>query len=247
MRKLVICLIALFVLVGCRNVVYEKLTEHEANEIVVTLLRKGISAEKMISEEGYFVTVPTDQFERSLDILRVVGLPNRSNSDLLDIFGDSSLISSPVAEKAKYVHGVSNEISNSLRKIEGVVDASVHISMGTTKKIGKPAVDSKASVFIVHARNADVRYLEPDIKSMVSNAIEFLNYQNVSVFFSPKSFDDNYLPDELQFDSSAIGGFLPRRTVAYLLSLLIVVLFVGGYFYLSNRARRSNPMFHTIK
>jgi type III secretion protein J len=62
-----------------------------------------------------------------------------------------------------------------------VVTARVHIVLPDEPQLGRPVKPSSAAVFIKHQPGVDLDFFVPQIRRLVSNAIEGLDYSAVTV------------------------------------------------------------------
>ncbi len=179
-------LIPALLLAGCQADLYTKLTETEANEIVALLYRKGISANRTAAKDGTStVRVEEGSFADAVALLNGAGLPHPKFATMGDVFPDTKLVSSPVEERARFIYALSQELSKTLSEIDGVITARVHLVLPKNDPLREDAKPSSASVFIKHDRNIAVASLLPQIKTFVTNSIEGLTYEKVSVVFVP--------------------------------------------------------------
>lgn len=162
------------------------LGENEANDMLAALLRHGIPAEKQAGAEGTFVVlVPQDRFAEAVDMLRMEGLPRAPFASLGEVFKKEGLISSPLEERVRLIYALSQELSATLSEIDGVLGARVHVVLPDNALSVDRLVPSSASVFIRHKADAPVEQLTPQIKMLVTNSIEGLSYDKVSVILFP--------------------------------------------------------------
>ena len=169
-------------LAGCQVALYSNLTETEANQIVAALSADEIGATKERVDGGQWqVSVDEGQLARALDLLRAQGLPQERFSSLGDVFQKQGLVSTPAEERMRYIHAVSQELSQTLRTIDGVVAARVHVVVPANDPLADKLRPSSAAVFIKHRPDTDLRLLGPAVKDMVAHSIEGLTHEQVSL------------------------------------------------------------------
>ena len=162
--------------------IHSGLTEQEANEVVAALGVAGISATKAAGEkETWSVGVADGDFARAVEVLRANGLPREEFESLGTVFKKEGFTSSPLAERARLMYGLSQELSRTISGIDGVVQARVHLTMPEADPLSHQAPPSSASVFVKYRPGFDLRNRTGAIKSLVTNGIEGLSYDRVSV------------------------------------------------------------------
>ena len=186
-----LCLVA----AGCGSgaVIVNDLDEREANEMIVLLNRHDIDAQKIANVSGtggsqtvtWNLSVPSSKRIESLSTLNVNGLPRRRSPTLLELFSKQGLVSSQMEEDVRYQAGLADQIANTIRKIDGVLDTDVQLSIPQQDAIPgqtetKPVT---ASVYVKHSGVLDDpnRHLEIKIKRLVSGSIPGLSFDNVTV------------------------------------------------------------------
>jgi type III secretion protein J len=179
-----VMLLAACLLAGCENELYSKISEQEANEMVAALAESGIHSSKSSADgKTWSVTVPDSDTAASLEILRVRGLPRDRFQSLGDVFKKEGLVSSPSEERIRFIYAMSQELSNTLSQIDGVVTARVHVVIPSNDPLAERVIPASASVFIKHRPELNTQLVTPAIKNLVFRSIEGLNYDDISVSF----------------------------------------------------------------
>ncbi len=195
----------LFFLASCstNQIIVNNLDEREANEIVVFLASKNIVAQKVAAvSSGIGAQGPSNLFNiavaenRSTDAMAILnryGLPRRKGTNLLELFASSGLMKSDREETIRYQAGLAEELQNTIRKIDGVLDADVQISFPpseTTPGVAPPK--TTAAVYVKHQGIAEDpnSHLETKIKRLVSASINNLQYDDVTVVTDRSRFTD---------------------------------------------------------
>lgn len=175
--------LALVFLSGCKEEsLYTGLTEQEANEMVALMQRAGIPASKVAGKDSAFaVTTEADQFADAVQLLQANGLPRPSFDSLGKVFQDQGFVTSNVAQRARYIHALSQEISHTISSIDGVILARVHLAVPERDPLSDVKVESSASVFVKHRADVDLSSHVSQIKALVINGLENLPYENVTV------------------------------------------------------------------
>ena len=199
MQKLAryVWILAIF-LVGCESnqSIVNNVEEREANEIVVYLASKGIAAQKIqgaAPETGgnqtaimYNINVAGNRAVDAMAMLNRVGLPRMQGTTLLTLFAKSGLVSSDREETIRYQAGQAEELKNIIRKMDGILDADVQISFPPAESSLAPGATppkTTASIYVKHqgVMEDPNSHLESKIKRLVSNSINGLDFENVSV------------------------------------------------------------------
>jgi type III secretion protein J len=177
---------ALALLAGCSDQeLYSQLSERQANEMVAVLRSVGIDAEKRTQEGRFSVHTAASDFPRAVRELSAQGLPREQFDTMGSVFKREGFVSSPLEERARLVHALSQEISNTVASIDGVVSARVHLVVPERNPLADKAQPAAASVFIKHRPEKDFSSQVAQIKALVVNSIEGLPYDNVTVALFP--------------------------------------------------------------
>jgi type III secretion protein J len=186
--KLMLLWLCVVLLAGCsgRVELINAVPEHEANEALAALLSAGLVAEKVPGKEGMVgISVKGDQVARAVEVLKVQGLPRERFAGMGEVFRKEGLISSPLEERARYVYALSQELSGTLSRIDGVVTARVHVVLPERSPAGEETTVSSAAVFIKHQAGANLDTVQPQIRRLVTNAIPGLTAERVSLVLVP--------------------------------------------------------------
>lgn len=190
---------------GAQKPIVHKLDEREANDILVYLAKRGIEAQKVQNTDAaagggggpvyWDIVVAPERSVEAMGALTEGGFPKRAGQNLLNIFQKSGLVPSEMEEKIRYQAGLAEQIASTIRKIDGVLDADVQLSIPEEDPLNplqkKEAVS--ASVYVKHTGILDDpnSQLIPKIKRFVASSVQGLSYDNVTV-----------IPDRARFSES---------------------------------------------
>ncbi len=185
--RLVLLLIGILIFTGCNEALYSYLDEKDANEIMAALLHEQISCEKKMGDEDHWsILVDENDFANAMTIMKKYGLPKEKFKSIGDIFEKSGIISSPSEERIRFIHALSQEVSETISKIDGVVTARVQIVLPENNPFKESGVPSSASVFIKYRKDIDIAPQVIKIKEFVVKSIEGLTFENVTVALFPE-------------------------------------------------------------
>lgn len=219
---------------GCSSELYSGLQEREANEMVRVLINSGIKAERVADGDGGFaVSVGRSDVAGALAELSRAGLPRENFTSLGEMFASDKLVSTPFEERARLMHAINQEMSNSLSQIAGVASARVFVNIPDQSPLNDDPVKPRASVFIYKNPGVDLQPLVPTIKNLIINSMEGMLYENVEVAI----FETANPADERQSFGSGVSA---AGSSFGTLILLGALLFGGLYLRSKLGAGRSN-------
>lgn len=189
-RRLLWLLVPVLVLAGCKVELYSGLPERDANAMLAVLLRHHIDSDKLPGKEGTVtLRVAEARVAEAVDLLQDYGYPRDKFDSIGALFPKEGLISSPLEERIRYIYALSQEVSQTLSQIEGVITARVHLVMPEGKPFDKTVTPASASVFIKYREGSELAAFVPQIKMIVNNGIQGLTYDKISVALFPAPAD----------------------------------------------------------
>ncbi|MBO9664240.1 type III secretion inner membrane ring lipoprotein SctJ [Dokdonella sp.] len=234
LRVLTVLLFA-FGLAGCMSdsqVLYSNLDETQANEVAAALLRMGIDVDKNKADRGteWTVKVGKKDLPSAMAILEAAGLPRSAHPSMGEVFKKEGFVASPTEDKARYLYALSEELSDTLQRIDGVINARVHVALPDRDLIGGKTDSASAAVVLVVAPGARVQERETDIKAIVKDAVEGLdNPDRVTVkFFTRAAFQDGAAPTAAEPSTSKDApGDLQRFAMRMDVTRGLLIVFAG--------------------
>lgn len=224
-----VLLACLMVVAGCKADLYSSLTEVEANQMMAALMSNGITAEKVKVGETFTLRVEESDMVAAIATLDAKGYPKKSRQSIGSVFQKSGIISSPFEERVRYIYALGEDVAQTLAQIDGVVTARVHVVLPEEPQLGEAVTPSSAAVFIKHDPTVDLEYFVPQIRRLVSSAIEGLDYSAVVVVLTEA------IPAEIEMPSAeerlvdVLPGLAVREAdVGYFWQLVYVVAAVVG-------------------
>lgn len=187
-----------------RKIIVNALDEREANEILVFLNGKNIEAVKVVSTTGaggagtkvilWDISVKSDDAVQAMQMLNQAGLPRRRGQNLLNLFSNVGLVPSEMQDKIRFQAGLADQIANTIRHIDGVLDADVVISYPKEDPLLPSSEKGKitSSVYVKHNGVLDDpnAHLITKIRRLVSAAVTGLDFDNVTVISDRARFSD---------------------------------------------------------
>jgi len=238
MRKALLWLLPFILLLsGCENsrVIVNNVDEREANEIIVFLASKGINAQKIAAPMAvgvaaqnntpkYSLSVSEKDMNEAMAILNQNGLPRKQGTNLLELFAKQCLMTTDKEESIRYQAGLEQQIANTIRKIDGVIDAEVQLAFpessgaATTGATAQaPLQRVTAAVYVKHQGIVDDpnSHLVSKIKRLVAGSVNGLDINDVTVISDRSRFTDVTLSGALE------GATNPPRDYISVWSIVI--------------------------
>jgi len=233
MRRIVFLLLAVVLVAGCESQsLYTQLTEREANQILALMFSTGMHAEKRSdSDDTFSVHTEKANFAKAMALLQRNGLPPDRYDSLGSVFEKEGFVSSPLEERARLNHALSQEISKTIASIDGVLSARVHLAVPEQDPLSKKQEPASASVFIKHRAEVMLEDHVLKIKALVVDGIENLSANNVTVALFPAVNITPLLTDpvpeevELKIQKSSVADSFTNPLM--LLPLGIILMLCG--------------------
>lgn len=178
----------LLLLTACKTEIYSGLQQKEANEMYSILLEHHIITDRKTAKEGKIsLLVEESQIPYAIDLLRQRGYPKGQFQSLNDIFPGDALIPSPQELTARLNYVRSQELTQVLSDIDGVISARVLFSRNESYQNTETAVQKpvRAAVFIKYSGDIPVFRYREQIIQLVKNSIEGLDQENISLTLIP--------------------------------------------------------------
>ncbi|WP_420969590.1 type III secretion system inner membrane ring lipoprotein SctJ [Bradyrhizobium sp. B120] len=219
-------LFATFALAGCgaKIELYRNLPARDANEMLALLMRHGIDAERVAEHSGAAaLVVSTKDVPRAMSVLGGAGLPRDRLSDLGTLFKKEGMLSSPTEERVRFIHGTTQELSETLSRIDGVLSARVHAVLPeNTIDDRVPPSPSTAAVLVRYKAGTAVDQIVPKIKELVANSLKGVSYDGVSVTLVEATQNDN---SERPLDAPPVAA--ETSAPPYLLAGLVAAIAIS--------------------
>lgn len=161
------------------------LSEREANQIVVALDRAAIAASKVEEPGGeknrYEVEVGAAEVTRALQILEAEQLPKPTPAGFEQLYPVTGLVATPEEERARWVAASAGELSRSLERLEGVLDARVHLALPEVPR----SLDAEQSLpkasALIRRRHDAAPVDESMVRALIAGAVDGLSSERVTV------------------------------------------------------------------
>jgi len=232
----IVMLLAALFLCGCDTSVqlFAGMSERDANEVVASLGGAGIDAHKIPGKDGVTIEIPQASVARAIAHLEEEGLPRERRSSMGEVFRKEGLISSPLEERARYLWALSQELSETVSEIDGVVRARVHVVLPERSTGGDPPMPSSAAVFVKYRRGAMLDESVPQIRRLVASSIPGLQADKVTVVLVPSG-------RHFAFGRPPVQDETPAWLPAALGVLIAITFAVAGFGFWRMKRAKARP------
>ena len=230
-------LVLLLLLSACGKVdLYSRLGEREATEMMAILMRHGSDAVRVTVKDGTStLQVEHSRIPDAVALMKANQLPRSDYANMGAIFEQKGIVSSPIAERARLIYALSQELSRTLSDIDGVLTARVHVVLPRNDPLRADSGPASAAVFIRHDARTPMSDLLPQIKTLVAGSIEGLSYSKVAVILLPVEAALDVGPAPVV---ASTGGGAAETVLAWAPWAAMVLLPLGGGAVLLMQRRR---------
>jgi type III secretion protein J len=219
----------LLLLVGCGKVeLLSNLPEKEANEIVALMQQHKIPITKKAGVELTWTIVlkNSDDFSRAVKILNSRGYPSVQYNTMGQIFQKTGFVSSPLEERARFMYALSESVGETLNKIPGVLTSRVHIVLPESDTYADTVTEASASVFLIYKAGSNLDESVREIKYLVANSVQGLDYDKISIAMFPIAFESDDVIDSVIDSNVNVLGLKMTSDAAVKFVIVIVMLVV---------------------
>jgi type III secretion protein J len=185
----VLWVVGIVLLTGCSRIdLYTNLSEQQANEVAAVLLAAEIDVDKRLSDsKAWSVRIDKPDLPRAMDVLETAGVPKAAGLSMVDVFKKDGFISSPLEERARFISATAKELEQTIARMNGVLDARVHLAMPERDPLTDAIIPPSASVYVKYGQS--VKFAESggvaDVKAIVRDAVEGLAADRITVVAAP--------------------------------------------------------------
>jgi flagellar M-ring protein FliF len=162
------------------STLYSNMSNQDSADIISALEQSGVP-HKIDSMSGA-ITVPADQVQQAKLLLASSGLPRSSSMGFEILEQEQSLGTSNFMEQARYNRALEQELVQTIKRIQGVRDARVHLSIPKQSSFIRSSNKPSASVMIDLFRTQSVSDMQlTGILHLVASSVSGLDAENVSI------------------------------------------------------------------
>lgn len=237
-----VAMVVAFVVGGCDERLAGGLDEPSANAILAALDAHGLGGTKRKeggAEAGFEVLVDGRELGSALRVLSAEGLPRRDEPGVEETYASSGLVPTASEERARFLAATTGEIAATLERLDGVVDARVHVALPDARDApldGTPA-SARASVLLRVRRGARIE--AESVRRLVAGAIEGLDPASVAVVVAPGAAFEVGPSPWVRFGPIRVArGSAPLLRGVLSVSLALHVVFASVLVFVVARTRR---------
>lgn len=185
MKRVLILALAVC-LVGCDGSFREGLDENQANDMIVVLGQQGIKAKKMRAKDGSWdIQVSGNERVFADQIIQAYDRPRNKHPSLGDVFPGGGLLPSEAEVRIRYQYALSQELSQSIEKIEGVLSSYVNVAIPEKDPKQATATPPSAAAVIRYRSDQRIDLLKPQIKALIAGSLPGGAADDVSLLMVP--------------------------------------------------------------
>lgn len=158
---------------------FQQMQPKEAGEAAGKL--KEARIEVKLTQEGTAIAVPKNKVDEARIILAMAGLP-RDGVKGFEIFDKKDFMSTDFDKRMSYLRALNGELTRLVKKIDGVEDAVVYITMPEDQLFQKEKKPTTAAVMVKMAPYRTLQQGQIEgIAHMVASSVPGLNTDNVTI------------------------------------------------------------------
>lgn len=174
------------VLCGCGEVeIARDLQEAEANRILAALATKGVKGSKDKVSSGskihYSLAVPRGEAVKAWQVIRQQDLPRRGPGRAARSRSAGGLLASSRQRRAIISRALAADIARTLRSVDGVVDARVHIVRPARRPLAAAEAQAKPRASVLLRSTGISPLSKTQIRKLVSGAVAGLANEDIAV------------------------------------------------------------------
>ena len=190
-RSLLACSLLVLLAACGEEVLYNDLSQEDANKVMVLLQQNGIAANlsQDIKQNEVFWTIKVDKnvLSKAREIIVTNNVISPRAPGLKEVYqgkGSGGWIRTPAEERARYLLALKGEIINSLMKLPDVVDADVVLNIPQEEELATGEKKRPTASVVLKAqvpKPGETSLQELKVQEFVSNSVEGLSPRDVSV------------------------------------------------------------------
>lgn len=186
MKRFYLCLTLTTFLAGCSVSFRENLDENQANDLIVLLGQQGIKTEKTRAKDGSWnIQVGDNERVFADQIIQAYDRPRNKHPSLGDVFPGGGLLPSEAETRIRYQYALSQELGQSIEKIDGVLSAYVNVAIPEKDPKQATVIPPSAAAVIRYRSDQRIDLLRPQIKALIARSLAGGEPDNVSLLMVP--------------------------------------------------------------